>query len=111
MFDHLHWLHLLAHIQLKILLLIYQSSPKYLSDFIRCQPQQPHFDRCACLSVLNCQDQISCLYFHWSLSMEPTSAHDWLIASSMGLPASFHCLMTALFSWFLSHCSAVSGGT
>src|SRR5688572_10623093 len=41
--------------------------------------------------------------FYWPHSMEPTSSHDSLIASSWGLPASFRCLKTALFSRDLSH--------
>jgi len=83
MFDHLHWLPLIALTQLKILTLIYRSqidqSPKYFRDLIRMpssaislRPLRSLDRHDLCPAREDFHDSDTSLCNHWPLALEPT---------------------------------------
>jgi len=115
MFDHLHWLPLIARIQLKVLTLIHRSysglAPKYLRDLIRLPISATS------LRPLHSLDRHDLLVPRSRTAMAKTRAFAFVgpalwnqlspstcsVLLTGGRSTSFHCLKTAFFSLGLSH--------
>src|SRR6218665_3263156 len=115
MFDHLHWLPLLARIHLKVLTLIYRlhigQAPKYLRDLIRLPSYTISFSPLRLLDrhdlfgprarTSMAQTRAFAIIGSALLNQLPPSTRSTLLTGQPS--ASFRSLKTALFSLSLSH--------
>src|SRR6218665_1277891 len=112
MFDHLHWLPLIARIQLKVLTLIYRShigqAPRYLRDLIRLPSLFVRYAHLTVMITFFPRARTSMAQTRAFAIIGPSLWNQLLPSTRSTLltgepSASFRSLKTALFSLGLSH--------